>query len=446
MNNKIWRMKEKLIGFIRNDRKLGVVRLIFIVLFTFAFIWLGFYFFENVDTSAIEETVSEDGFYVIPKTMIVSWIRFSQTILYGFRHAIIPVGMFIGVLLASAFYVQDVYELTSLGSAFHHIFSSFVGVLYPKVTIIDGKFQLGRGETNLLDAIGGPGFINIRPGNVALIESLRAPAKVLSNGYHFISRFETIRDIVNLDDQHGFIEKLQTKVRSKDGIQVVVRDIHYRYRLRTGHRFGDHEKRKAADPYPFSVQAVKDMSYNRSARRTGLTDWHSTIQLAVDGAITDYIKEHNFDQLTAPGHGDDPRAEINKKLIGPGVRTRMRNWGAELLWVDIGHFDVIEIIDDLEVKKTIEKQRIETWSARWDGNAMIVKAAGEGQQLAAQDIGRAEGQSEMLISILQALNEIDVNTEEGQNENRAKMLRGIVWSRVAQIFDRIADEERKNDD
>ena len=43
-------------------------------------------------------------------------------------------------------------------------------------------------------------------------------------------------------------------------IEVVVRDIHYRYRLRTGRRYGDYEKRRALNPYPYSVQAVKDMA------------------------------------------------------------------------------------------------------------------------------------------------------------------------------------------
>ena len=85
----------------------------------------------------------------------------------------------------------------------------------------------------------------------------------------------------------------------------MVRDIHFRYRLRTGRRYGDYEKRKAIDPYLFSVQAVKDMAYNRAARSTGLTDWHTTIRLAVDGAITDYIKAHKFDQLTSPTYEDD---------------------------------------------------------------------------------------------------------------------------------------------
>ena len=224
--------------------------------------------------------------------------------------------------------------------------------------------------------------------------------------------------------------------------------MHYRYRLRTGKRFGDYEKRKAQDPYPFSVKAVQDMSYNRATQAAGQTPWHAAIRLAVDGAVTDYIKAHNFDQLTAPGQGDDPRAEISKRMMSGGVRTRLRNWGAELVWFDIGHFDVVdEIVDDeqkVRMKKTIEKQRIDTWSARWDGNAMIILADGEGQRMAAQDVGRAEGQAEMLMSIMQALEEVELGLDGDRDEGRTEMLRGIIWTRVAQVLDKIADEERRS--
>ncbi len=451
MNEKIWRVKNKVDGVILDDHFWGSVRFIFIMVFTFFFIGWGFRLFENVDTSAIEEIIHKDGYFIFSKNLMIVWVRFTNNIIYGFRHAIIPVSMFIGILLASAFYVQNLYELSSFGSAFRHIFASFVGSSYPKVTIKDGEYQVKKGEINLLDAIGGPGYLNIRPGSIAFVESLRSPPEVLSSGYHFLSRFDTVRDIVNLDDQHGFIEELQTKVRTKDGILIVVRDVHYRYRLRTGRRFGDHEKRRAQNPYPYSVQAVKDMAYNRSVGTRGLTSWHATIQLAVDGAITDYIKAHNFDQLTAPGQEDDPRAEISQKLMSGAVRTRLKNWGAEMLWFDIGHFDVIEEIVDpksertIKMKEAIEKHRINTWSARWDGNAMVIRAAGEGQRMVANDIGRAEGQADMLMSIIEALKEVEISSDHKEDDKkRAEILRSIVWTQVAQVLDRIADEEKKS--
>lgn len=439
-----WRIKKWFDKFFYEERFAGITRFLFFLSVTGAFVLLGFNIFEEVNTIRLEEIWQERFPFFILKSLLVAAIRFINFILYSFRHTIIPVFMFFGVLFASAFYVQDVYELPSFKSALQYIIASFLGIGYPNLTIDNGKIQTKKGEINLLDTIGGPGYVNILPGNVVLFESLRSPSSVRSSGFHFISRFETIREIVSLDDQHGFIEELKSKVRTKDGIQIVVRDVHYRYRLRTGRRFGDYEKRKAIEPYPYSEQAVKDMAYNRSARSAGLTDWHSTIQLAVDGAITDYIKSHKFDQLTSPSfEDDDPRAEISKKMMSRNIRARLRNWGAELLWFDIGHFDVVEKIDELEMKSIIEKQRLETWSARLDGDAMVMRSYGEARQLAYQDLGRAEGQVDMLMSIIQALKDAGFDANSDQDSESIQNLRAILWMRVAQVLDRVSEEDKK---
>ena len=144
MNKVYWRAINRIERYFRNDRFWGIMRFILILTFTFIFIRWGFILFENVDTSAIEETVAERTFFIIPKEIVARWYRYSYIIIYGFRHAIIPVSMFIGVLLVSAFYVQDVYELSSFGAAFRHIFASFVGFAYPRVTVKNGEYQVKK--------------------------------------------------------------------------------------------------------------------------------------------------------------------------------------------------------------------------------------------------------------------------------------------------------------
>jgi hypothetical protein len=441
-----WRIKKGLDRYFYDERYAGRVRFFFFFSLTGVVVLLGYNLFEHVDTTGIEENWRNRFTY----NFLLQWIgvlgiRVANFFLYSFRHMIIPVSVFIGILFASAFYVQDVYELPTLSLALRYIVASFIGLNFPYLTIEDGKRQIKKGEVNLIDTIGGPGYVNIRPGNVVLFESLRSPSSVRSTALHFISRFETIKEIVSLDDQHGFIE--QMRVKTRDGIPIVVRDAHYRYRLRTGRRFGDHERRRAINPYRYSVQAMKAMAYNRAVRSKGLSDWHTTVRLAVEGAITDYIRSHKFDQLTAPSYGDaDPRAEINKNMMGAGTRGRLRNVGAELLWFDIGHFDVVEKIDDaLEMKRTIEDQRIDTWSARWDGEVMVVHAYGKAQRMAYQEVGRAEGQADILLSIIQALEEVDSESTIAREEQRLKNLRGILWTRVAQVLDRIAEEDEKQE-
>jgi hypothetical protein len=353
---------------------------------------------------------------------------------------IIPISVFIGVLLASAVYVQDVYELPNFKSGIQYMLAAFLGISYPRLKIEEGQKQVPKGTINLIDTIGGPGYVHIRPGNVVLFESLRSPSSVRANTVNFISRFESIKEIVSLDDQHGFIENI--RARTKDGIEVIVRDVHYRYRLRTGRRFGDHEKRDAQNPYPYSVDAVKKMAYNRTVRNETLASWHDTVRLAFDGGIKYYIRSHKFDNLTHPDFEEsDPRAEITSAM-NKGIRLRLRNIGAELLWFDIGHFGVSD-----QMQEAVEEQRVDTWSARLDGDAMVVRSYGEARRLAYQDMGRAEGQADLLLSIIQALEEASVESgigEDDQEQERLQNLRAIVWTKVAQALDAAAEESKKS--
>jgi hypothetical protein len=365
--------------------------------------------------------------------------RLYNFVIYGFRHMIIPLAVFIGMFLASGFYVQDVYELPNLTLGLKYIQAAFFGIGYPHLTISEGKKQIKKGEINLLDTIGGPGYVNIRPGNVVLFESLRSPSNVRANTVNFISRFVNIKEIVSLEDQHGFIEQVHT--RTKDGIDVVVRDVHYRYRLRTGRRFGDYEQRKAVNPYPYSVEAVKDMAYNRTVGKGGLSSWHATVRSAFDGGITDYIKSHNFDDLTAPSYDvSDPRSEITTNMY-QGIRLRLRSVGAELLWFDLGHFGISD-----QMNSIISDQRVDTWSARWDGESLVVHSHGEARRMAYQEMGRAEGHADLLLSIIQALDESGF--EEGRGEdsttNRSRNLRTIIWMQIAKLLDASVEELLEN--
>jgi len=433
-----WRFQANLNRYIYDERSSSFVRLLFCYSLTFSMILLGYYLFEEpLPDYWIQELRSHFPYlFFIPGILI----RIAYFFFYGFRHMIIPVAALVGVLIASAFYVQDVYELPSFSLGWRYILAAFLGIGYPRLRIAEGKKQIPKGEVNLIDTIGGPGYVHIRPGNVVLFESLRTPSSVRANTVNFVSRFETIKEIVSLEDQHGFIER--TSAKTKDGIEVVVHDVHYRYRLRTGRRYGDYEKRRAMNPYPFSVEAVKDMAYNRSVRNDGLATWHATVRLAFDGAIKDYIKSHKFDQLTAPNYEEaDPRAEIAAKM-NKGIRLRLRNVGAELLWYDIGHFGVSD-----RMREAVEDQRVDTWSARWDGDAMVVRSYGEAHRLAYQDMGRAEGQADLIMSILKSLDEAGFEGGYGeteQKEQRLRNLRAIIWTRVAQVLDASAEDQNNN--
>jgi len=409
----------------------GYLRLLLILLAAIFFMLLSRIAFEQIDVIAVTE--GWVAHYPLLQVVPPGLLRFAALLISGrfLRYLYLPLAAFTGALLLGARYVQDTYQLPRFRLALRYILAAFIGIGYPILTISEGKKKIEAGEINLLELVGGPGYLRIKPGNVALIENLTGPARVLSAGSHFISRSELVKDTASLDDQHGFIEKVPAT--TKDGISIEVRDIHFRYRLRTGPPPGVYAQRTPAMPHPFSVEAVRDMAYNRTVSSTGLTPWHNAIQSAVQGTITDYINQRRIDYLTAPSvEVGNPRLNIAGLLNQASTRERLRNLGAELLWCDIGHFDIPEPKPDEEGK--FKDPRPEKWGAEWVGSAAVERAYGDAQRLAFQELGRAEAQAEMLMSILSALNDIQLAEDPNQN------LRKVILMRTAQILEALTEK------
>lgn len=356
---------------------------------------------------------------------VYGWLLFKYSGLrgLGLRYLLAPVIVLVFALLAEARFVQDIFELKSLPLAFQYLAAMLFGFGYPRLFVAEGEKKLKKGEVNLLDTIGGPGFITIQPGNLVLLESLDGSLKVLAAGRHFINRYESIKEIITLEERHGQIG--QVSARSIDGIEVILADVHFRYRV-----YADPEASLAAcrsldNPFPYCDDAVLNMAYNRTFTAEGITSWHETVTSAIETAITDYIQSHTVDQLTAPGFVQadnlNPRGEIYRKLESQSTRERLKELGAELVWCEIGHFEIPD--------KQVSDQRLNVWQARWRGNADIVRSYSQAQRTAYEDLGRAEAQAEILMSVLHALDDIDL-----QGESRQRV-RNVILMRTAQIIE-----------
>jgi hypothetical protein len=369
--------------------------------------------------------------YPAPPSTFIQYLLDVFFTLWGYRRyfiaflAAITIAFFVG-----GRYVQDIYELTSYRKALSYVLTAVFGLPgYPELEISEGKMQLRADEVNTLKEIGGPGYVIIRPGNIVLFERLHSPAAVRSGGKHFVSRYETIKDVVPLEEQDGVWP--ESAASSKDGIEVRVKDIRFRYRLYPGRRYGGFTSRTWEEPYPFSTQSVKNYAYNRTIDEKGqVNSWFNSVKFIVDNAITEFISTHTIDELTAPGAtGDDPRGKIKQTIESPRSRKLLRDIGAEILWCEIGHFEITD--------KRVSAQRLETWQMRWSGKADQVRAEGEAQRLTSQELGRAEGQAELLQSIARSLDELGLKKGEALSR-----VRSIVLIRTAQILEAMTDRYR----
>ena len=120
----------------------------------------------------------------------------------GWRDLIAPYAACLLAFMAGARYIQDIYELEKYPHAFLYLLASFFGIDYPHLSVYGGKKVVKADEVNLVDVVGGPGYVYVQPGNAVLFEGRYAPTAIHPNGRQFVPRFETIQPIA-LEDQYG---------------------------------------------------------------------------------------------------------------------------------------------------------------------------------------------------------------------------------------------------
>ena len=334
---------------------------------------------------------------------------------WGLRYLIFPALIVFAMLRSGGKFVQALYDFREFNTGFTHLMAAMFGQSYPTATISEGKIQgIKPDEDHIISTAGGPGYVVVQPDSAALVEATDGRVRVLKPGRPYLTRWETIKEVFNLEERTARVDRIQAT--SKDGIEIWARDVRYRYRLL--HDAAD----ELGGPQRFSEQAVINAVYFGNITGAGLATWHSVVNGAVEGVIQDHIRKHTLDQLTAPkSPSDDPRGAMYKRLTGDEGRNQLKARGAELLWIDIGHFEA--------AKHEVADRRIETWRAPWQGKAKVARAVGEGKLAAFKEIGRAEAQAEVLLNLIRVLEE---TAQEGKLEQSR---RALYLARIAQLLE-----------
>lgn len=397
----------------------------------------------------------------------VDWKGFS--IINVLRYVLAPFAAIVGAFLLGVRYLQDVYELPSYRSTFKYLFASMFdgpphnilllsGLLLPSLNISNGKADVEDGEVDLLQRIGGSGWLSVEAGNAVLLENLHGPSRVLGPGFHFVPRLQHVEEVFSLEDQRW--EANPIVATTKDGIEIAVHDFQFGYRLASP--YGNVvKKRTTTDPYPFSAKSVLKLAYNRSVKEDGKPmEWGKMAQFRLDGIITDLINKYSIDKFLAPiignprdypGNTDespsqkdsqgysrdkenpgverDVREIILAQLNFPDLREAIKNYlGTEISWLNVGRFE----INDEKIEGDIKAYRLKAWFAQLAGKAELIRAEGKAEQISQMESGRIEKTTSMLRGILQAL--ADANLEGDEIEH----LWNIVLARSAQVIEAMA--------
>lgn len=351
----------------------------------------------------------------------------------GWKYLSLALGVIIGILLGAVLYLKDIYEIPELGRVLKYLLSA----IFPcwqilgwdpgwmaSLKVSGGRREIADGEVNTLDRIGGPGWLIVEPGNVVILETLLAPARILGAGEHKIEKGEIVKDVIALEEYSGRIDKITAS--TQDGIDVKVTDVEFRFCVNPATQTPASRTRQ--NPYPFSKKSVYDLVYNRTVSADGKTgDWMGAVQGVIRGIIAEHISAHDLDTLLSPAVKDaHPMFELRRKFSEPQNQEKIKGVGAKLLWVNIGNFAAES--DD------IEKQRLQVWLARQSGVEKIMQAQGEAEKISSRERGRAEAQAILLRSIAQALQEVDTGGKLDKAKT-AKNLWNIVMARTAQILE-----------
>jgi hypothetical protein len=408
---------------------MGFIRLfVFGIALIIAFGWFGSTRLDGINVREIADGYRQSIFLLshLPEPILI----IIASVINGssLRYMIAPLSAIICVLVAGAYYVQDVYALPRFGDGMRYVAASMFGTNYPVLVIDKGTPKIKKNEVNLIDKIGGPGFVMIEPGNAVMFRKLHGPTEAKVCEVHFLAPFEVVAQAVNLDDQDGYKEEVTGMTR--DGIRVIIKDIHFRYRVKQeSEKPGEPAHRCLNNPYPFSEKAIQDMTFGLVVEKNGVENWRKAIDRKVVGFITDFITDKKLDYLTAPRSNDlHPRQEMQQELFTDMAKKSFAEIGAELLWIDVGH---IEIEDE-----SVDELRTTLWSAEWAGDANIARAYGDAVRQAYQELGRAEAQSNLIVSIAGALSEAEVKGESKDN------VRKILITRTAQILDAMSKNSR----
>ncbi|MBI5297988.1 MAG: hypothetical protein HY869_21130 [Chloroflexi bacterium] len=351
------------------------------------------------------------------------------------RHLLAPFSAMLAAFLIGARYLQDIYELPGYLAAVHYLYASlfdgppylppFSGLFLPNMNISDGKVDSESTATSLLDQVGGPGWISVGNGNAVLLESLEETGVVVGAGTHYVPRNQRVQEIVSLEDQ-VWVSK-PVVATTKDGIEIAVRDFQFGYRICADHRAGSLIHRTAAEPYPFSAQAVRDMAYNRSVRVDGKPlPWSIAVQFRLDGILTDFINSNVVDEVIAPVSAD-PRKIMHQQLSDEKLRGGIKNFlGTEVIWFNVGQFTV----QDEKIDGDIKRYRKDVWFAHWAGNTAMLLAQGKAEIISEEEGGRSQTTVSMLGGIVQALKDAGLD-----NEKIDENLWNIVLARTAQVIE-----------
>ncbi len=312
------------------------------------------------------------------------------------RFFFLPAIAFILALILGARYLQDIYNLPNLKLSFNYVVACLFGFGYPTLRIGLPEESAISKDASYLPEIGGPGYLDIQAAFAVMVSRPQAASNIYAEGQHFLTRGEKVEEVADLNDQQDTIEKMSAF--SHEGVAIQITDIHFGYRLKHSPPIEiSLASTKELKPYSFSLQALRNLMQSRVVTEQGLTDWRTMVKGMIRSTISDFIYQHTVVELLKPPADYNPYADLKKIFQSKAIRERLRKMGSELLWINVGLFD----LDKEEYKQELLK----TWQPQ--GHHLPTSLSSEINSEEAVGRAKAEFISELLNVLEQDPSQLD---------------------------------------
>lgn len=415
------------------------------------------------------------------------------------------------VIHTTSTFLMDMYRILNRSNAIAFIFTAVFGLdtssfvrflfslfvpLYPTEVIENGRLLQNPEVFSSIDVIGGPGRVVVHPGNVVAFQTNRMQTNVVTNTTYYLRPFERIRNIISLEDHYCEKDSLETYTR--DGIQVMLKNVRFRYRVKfntypkdmdkikeillqsveddtarqgleaimedvSRENLNEYRSRLTSEAYRLlrtylqekesAEQRVLERGFNpydnvdMEALQTAARklDYPIAVEKFILRKVRHFINIRPLDFFTAPQRIAQPPAKPQPNNPNGWVRDQFRQQVLKESAPILKEFGVELLwidVGTIEIsRESIKQTRKKLWEWRLRRHYDRLRKEGESRVAAYQEIGRIKGESDVANAIIESLNTWQALLEE-EAKGTPEEVRGriekrqqmMITSRMAEIL------------
>lgn len=275
-------------------------------------------------------------------------------------------------------------------------------------------------ERHVLLRVGGPGWVQVQSGDVAVTERNGRFYRILEPGRHLLDRFEYVHALLDLRPQTRRADDIP--LTTQDGIPVHT-TLSVTYRIATGGEPATRER-----PFPFEPGAVQTVAYANTVLAEGeVAGWEGAALGKARGILTGIVAGYPLDELLAPIGSAEPLLVIREDLRRQ-TQDGIRSMGLELVDLHVGPIKLPDPVTD---------QFIDYWQSQSDAHIRLSKADGEATALEEIEMARAEAEVAMIQAIL-------AGVQRARDTGGGSSMRDVVALRLVEALEKMARQSQQS--